>query len=74
MPVVATVKSVLKAQPFLGPVGGHTERVVRPSTILGGNYNRGSTYIFQAVNNMLNGSNVSSGLKNLQTELQSLHP
>jgi trehalose/maltose transport system substrate-binding protein len=74
MPSVAKVKSVLKAQPFLGPVGNHTQRVVRPSTILGGNYPKGSTFIFQAINSILNGSNVSSELKTLQTELQSLHP
>lgn len=74
MPVVATVKSVLKAQPFLGPVGGHTQRVVRPSTILAGNYAKGSTYIFQSINSILNGANVSSSLSTLKAQLETLHP
>ena len=71
---VASVKSVKKAQPFLGPVGNFTERVVRPSTILAGNYAKGSTYIFQSVNSILTGSNVKSTLSTLRAELQSLHP
>ncbi len=71
---VASVKSVKKVQPFLSTVGKHTQRVVRPSTVLAGNYSKGSTDIFQSVNAILLGSKVSSTVANLKSELQSLHP
>jgi len=48
--------------------------VVRPSTILGSNYPKGSTYIFQALNSILSGANVSSTLSALKAQLESLHP
>ena len=73
MSSVASVKSVQKAQPFLGPVGNHTQRVVRPSTVLKGNYAKGSTDIYQTVNSILTGSSVSSAVSTLQSELSSLH-
>ena len=71
---VNTVKSVKKAQPFLATVATKTSRVVRPATVLGGNYNQGSTDIFQAVNSIETGSNVNSTLATLKSELQALHP
>jgi trehalose/maltose transport system substrate-binding protein len=74
MPAVNSNPKVKLAQPFLGPVGNHTERVVRPSTVLKGNYNKGSTYIFQAVNSILTGSSVDGTVTALAAQLQSLHP
>lgn len=72
-PSVAKVASVKKAQPYLATAGKATRRVVRPATVLGGNYNKGSTEIFQAVNSILTGSSVNSTVSALQSELQSLH-
>jgi trehalose/maltose transport system substrate-binding protein len=74
MPSVASVAAVKKAQPYLGPVGNHTTRVTRPSTVLKGNYNKGSTDIFQGVNTILTGTNVDSTVSTVATELKSLHP
>lgn len=71
---VNNVKSVKKAQPFLATVATHTSRVVRPATVLGGNYNQGSTDIFQAINSIETGSNVKSTLASLASELKALHP
>jgi trehalose/maltose transport system substrate-binding protein len=73
-PSVNNNPKVKKAQPYLTTVGNHTKRVVRPSTVLKGNYNKGSTFIFQAVNSILTGSNVDSTVSTLASELQSLHP
>jgi len=74
MSSVAAVPKVKKVQPYLVTVGNHTQRVVRPSTVLKGNYAKGSTFIFQSVNSILTGSSVSGSLSNLQSELKSLHP
>jgi trehalose/maltose transport system substrate-binding protein len=73
-PSVASVASVKKAMPFLTTVGNHTARVVRPSTVLKGNYSKGSTIFFQGVNNILNGSSVSSSVSSITSQLQALHP
>lgn len=73
MPSVNNVGKVKKAQPYLVTVGNHTTRVVRPSTVLKGNYNKGSTFIFQSVNSILTGSSVDSTVSNLASELGTLH-
>ena len=70
---VGKVKSVKKAQPFLASVGPKEQRVTRP-TILGGNYDKGSTDIWDAVNNILGGADVNSQLSTLQSQLKALHP
>jgi len=73
MPSVDTVASVKKAQPFLATVANQTGRVTRP-TILGGNYAKGSADIYQGINSILTGGNVSSTLSIIQKELQALNP
>ncbi|HEV3309295.1 MAG TPA: extracellular solute-binding protein [Chloroflexota bacterium] len=74
MPSVAAEKSVKKANPALA-IASKTNNVVRPSTVLGGNYAQGSAYIYQTINSILTGNtSVSSGLSTLQAELKSLHP
>jgi trehalose/maltose transport system substrate-binding protein len=73
MPKVAGLKAVKKANAALG-VAAKTTHVVRPSTVLAGNYAKGSAYIYQGINSILTGSSVSSMLSTIQSELQSLHP
>jgi hypothetical protein len=72
MSSVASVASVKKAQPFLATVGNHTARVVRPSTVLKGNYSKGSTVFFQGVNNILNGASVDSTVSSIASQLKGL--
>ena len=76
--IVPTMTSVASVKPsrrtaLPGTVGNHTQRVVRPSTVLKGNYAKGSTDIYQTVNSILTGSSVSSAVSTLQSELSSLH-
>jgi len=72
MPKVNKVPSVKKAQPFLATV--NTARVTRPSRGLGAKYEQGSTYIFQGINQILNGGSVSTYVSRIATELKNLHP
>jgi len=72
MPSVASKKVVKKANAAFS-IAPKTTHVFRP-TILGGNYAKGSAYIFQGVNSILTGSNVSSTLSTIQGELKSLNP
>jgi trehalose/maltose transport system substrate-binding protein len=74
MPSVGSVKSVKKAMPFLATVGNATQHVVRPSSILKGRYNQGSTYIFQGINQILNGGSVNTYVTNISNQLKNLHP
>jgi trehalose/maltose transport system substrate-binding protein len=68
-PSVSQKPAVLKAVPDLAV----TETLVaRPSTFFGVKYNQSSTYIFQAVNTIFNGTNASSELPTLKGELQGL--
>jgi len=73
MPSVNNVASVKKVQPYLTTVGNHTTRVTRP-TILGGNYAKGSADIYQGINSILTGSDVSGTLSVVQKELTALKP
>jgi trehalose/maltose transport system substrate-binding protein len=59
---------VLKANPWLSV---QTNRVVRPSK-LGTKYNQGSTFIFQAVNSVLRGADVTQSVSQLKQQLQGL--
>ena len=46
--------------------------MARPSNALGENYNQGSTIIFQAVNNVLNGGDAAQQLQSAQSQLERL--
>jgi trehalose/maltose transport system substrate-binding protein len=68
MDSVATDPDVIKVAPYLAV---QTTRVTRPSD-LGTKYNQGSTFIYQAVNSILRGQDVSSTLSQLKGQLQGL--
>jgi trehalose/maltose transport system substrate-binding protein len=63
--------AVQQAQPYLKNLS-NVERVARPSNALGENYNQGSTIIFQAVNNVLNGGDATQQLQSAQSQLERL--
>jgi trehalose/maltose transport system substrate-binding protein len=62
---------VQKNQPFLKNLSS-VERVTRPSNALGANYNQGSTIMFQAFNQILNGQDAQAQLQQAQGQLQRL--
>jgi trehalose/maltose transport system substrate-binding protein len=62
---------VQQNQPFLKNLASVT-RVTRPSNALGENYNQGSTIIFQAFNQVLNGGDAQQQLQSAQTALERL--
>ena len=55
------------AQPAVAGV----TRVTRPSRYLGSKYAQGSTYIFQGINQILNGQSAESVLPRIQSQLDS---
>jgi trehalose/maltose transport system substrate-binding protein len=63
--------AVQTAQPYLKNLGD-VVRVARPSNALGEDYNQGSTIIFQAFNNVLNGGDATQQLQNAQSQLEAL--
>jgi trehalose/maltose transport system substrate-binding protein len=63
--------AVQAAQPYLKNLAD-VVRVTRPSNALGENYNQGSTVIFQAVNQVLNGGDATQQLQSAQGQLQRL--
>lgn len=63
--------AVQQAQPYLKNLANVT-RVTRPSNGLGTNYNQGSTIIFQAVNQVLNGGDAQQQLQSAQSQLERL--
>jgi trehalose/maltose transport system substrate-binding protein len=70
-PSVADDPDVQKNQPFLKNLSD-VQRVVRPSNALAGNYNQGSTIMFQAFNQILNGQDAQGQLQNAQGQLTRL--
>jgi trehalose/maltose transport system substrate-binding protein len=72
IPALVRDPLVRKAAPYLNPATANVPRVVRPSSILGANYNEGSKDIYQAINRILNGAPASSVLPGLQSQLQAL--
>lgn len=65
-------KFVKKYAPYLKPSTANVPRVTRPSSILRGKYNEGSTHIYQAINRILNGTPAQDVLPGLQSQLQAL--
>lgn len=61
--------AVQKVEPWLRIKEGG---VARPSTALGVHYNQASTIIFQGINQILRGSNASSVLPGIKSQLQAL--
>jgi trehalose/maltose transport system substrate-binding protein len=72
IPAVAADKAVRKVNPWLSPQVAGVARVARPSQFLGTKYNQGSTYIFQGINQILNGQDAKSVLPRIQSQLDSI--
>ena len=70
-PNVTNNPAVQQAQPYLKNLAD-VVRVTRPSNGLAGNYNQGSTIIFQAVNQVLNGGDAQAQLQSAQSQLERL--
>jgi hypothetical protein len=68
---VADDPDVQRNQPFLRNLS-NVQRVVRPSNALGANYNQGSTIMFQAFNQILNGQDAQGQLQGAQGQLARL--
>jgi trehalose/maltose transport system substrate-binding protein len=72
IPAVARDKAVVKANPYLKPEIANVIRVTRPSRYLKTKYNQGSQLIYQAINQIENGSDAKSVLPSLSRRLQRL--
>jgi trehalose/maltose transport system substrate-binding protein len=72
IPSLVKDPAVRKAAPYLNPATAAVPRATRPSTILGAKYNQGSTYIYQAVSRILNGTPAQQVLPGLKSQLQGL--
>ena len=72
IPAVARIKAVVKANPYLKPEIANVTRVTRPSRYLKTKYNQGSQLIYQAINQIENGSDAKSVLPSLSRRLQRL--
>ena len=68
---VADDPDVQKNQPFLKNLSD-VQRVTRPSNALAANYNQGSTIMFQAFNQILNGQDAQGQLQNAVGQLTRL--
>jgi len=73
MPSLTGDPAVQAAEPYLTTAGGG-QRVGRPSAAFGANYNQASTAIFQGVNQILSGSDVTSQVTSIQNALAPLLP
>jgi trehalose/maltose transport system substrate-binding protein len=71
IPSVAADPAVQQAQPYLANLA-NVQRVARPSSETGENYNEISTAFFQAVNNIENGQDPGSVLPGAQNQIQRL--
>src|SRR5919204_3820780 len=72
IPSVARDRAVVKANPYLKPEIANVIRVTRPSRYLKTKYNEGSQLIYQAINQIENGSDAKSLLPSLPPPLQRL--
>jgi trehalose/maltose transport system substrate-binding protein len=69
---VAKDKSVVKTNPYLKPAIASVTRVTRPGKFLRTKYNEGSKDIYQAINQILNGTPSKDVLPGLKSKLQRL--
>jgi len=72
IPAVAALPAVRRANPWLSPSVAGVARAARPSQFLGTKYQQGSTYIFQGINQILNGQDAKSVLPTIQSQLNTL--
>jgi trehalose/maltose transport system substrate-binding protein len=72
IPAVAKLPAVIKVNPWLNPKVAGVARVARPSQFLGTRYQQGSTYIFQGINQILNGQDAKSVLPKIESQLNTL--
>jgi trehalose/maltose transport system substrate-binding protein len=72
IPSVASDPQVRAANPYLKPAIASVQRVTRPAGILGVHYNQGSLFIYQGINEILNGQDASSVLPSIASKLQRL--
>ena len=70
-PAVASDPEVLKAEPFLKNLAD-VQRVTRPSSSLGADYNEASTAFFQGVSQILNGQDAATVVPQIEQRLQGL--
>ena len=72
IPSVAANKAVRRTNPYLKPEISRVKRVTRPSRYLKGQYQQGSQYIYQGINQILNGQNARSVLPGIAQRLDRL--
>jgi trehalose/maltose transport system substrate-binding protein len=72
IPAVAALKAVRRVNPWLNPSVAGVARVARPSQFLGSKYAQGSTYIYQGINQILNGADANSVLPTIASQLNTL--
>jgi trehalose/maltose transport system substrate-binding protein len=72
IPAVAKLPAVRKVNPWLSPQVAGVARVARPSQYLGTKYQQGSTFIFQGINQILNGQDAKSVLPKIASQLNTL--
>jgi trehalose/maltose transport system substrate-binding protein len=69
---VASNGAVRRANPYLKPEISGVRRVTRPSRYLRGRYQQGSQFIYQGINQILNGQNARSVLPSISQRLERL--
>jgi trehalose/maltose transport system substrate-binding protein len=69
---IALLPAVRKVNPWLKPEIATVNRVTRPSGFLGAKYQQGSAFIFQGINQILNGQDAKSVLPKIASELNGL--
>jgi trehalose/maltose transport system substrate-binding protein len=75
VPTIASVASdpaVVATNPYLKPEIANVMRVARPAGMLGVNYQKASTDIYQGLNQILNGANPSSILPGIDSKLNAI--
>ncbi len=72
IPAVAKLPAVIKVNPWLNPQVAGVARVARPSQFLGTKYQQGSTFIFQGINQILNGQDAKTVLPKIASQLNTL--
>jgi trehalose/maltose transport system substrate-binding protein len=71
-PKVATLKAVVKANPYLKPNIARVTRATRPAKYLKTKYNQGSQIIYQDINSILNGRDAKDVLPSTSARLKQL--
>jgi trehalose/maltose transport system substrate-binding protein len=69
---IAKLPAVRKINPWLKPAIASVQRVTRPSAFLGAKYPQGASYIYQGINQILQGQDANSVLPKIASQLNSL--